>query len=47
MHLKRPVVKSFAVLRLKREGKKFVRDAEVQKQLLDWVADNVPKEALR
>ena len=40
------VVKDFTYLNLKKEGKPFNKEKFVQKQLFDWIADNVPETAL-
>lgn len=41
------VVKDFTYINLKKEGKRFNREASVQKQLFDWIKDNVPDTALQ
>ena len=37
------VVKGFTYLTLKKEGKKFFGEKEVNAQLLDWIKNNIPK----
>ena len=41
------IVKDFTYVTLKKSGKKFMNDAAVQKQVFNWIQDNVPKDALR
>jgi len=41
------VVKDFTYINLKREGKRFNKEASVQKQIFDWIKDNVPETALK
>ena len=40
-------MKDFTYINLKKEGKRFNREASVQKQLFDWIKDNVPDTALQ
>tara|TARA_R110000772_G_scaffold7228_4_gene24736 strand:+ start:238 stop:1083 length:846 start_codon:yes stop_codon:yes gene_type:complete len=44
---KEMVIKDFTYVTLKKSGKKFMNDAAVQKQVFNWIQDNVPKDALR
>jgi hypothetical protein len=41
------IVKDFTYVTLKKSGKPFMNDASVQKQVFNWIQDNVPKDALR
>jgi len=41
------VVKDFTYVNLKKEGKKFRRESDVQQQIYDWIKDNVPDTALQ
>ena len=41
------IVKDFTYVTLKKSGKKFEKEASVQKQVFNWIQDNVPKDALR
>ena len=41
------VVKDFTYVTLKKSGKPFENEASVQKQVFNWIQDNVPKDALR
>jgi len=41
------VVKDFTYVNLKKEGKKFRRESDVQQQIYDWIKDNVPDTALK
>jgi dephospho-CoA kinase len=42
----RPVIKDFEYLQLKEPGKPAKKEIEVKKQLLTWIRDNVPPDAL-
>lgn len=41
------VVKDFTYVTLKKRGKRFENEASVQKQVFNWIKDNVPKDALK
>lgn len=41
------VVKDFTYVTLKKSGKKFEKESSIQKQVYNWIEDNVPKDALR
>jgi len=41
------VVKDFTYINLKKEGKRFNKEASVQKQIFDWIKANVPDTALQ
>lgn len=41
------VVSDFTYLTLKKRGKKFEKEASVQKQVFNWIKDNAPKDALK
>jgi len=41
------VVKDFTYINLKKEGKRFRREASVQQQIYQWIKDNVPETALK
>lgn len=41
------IVKDFTYLTLKKSGKRFEKESSVQKQVFNWIKDNVPKDALR
>jgi hypothetical protein len=41
------IVKDFTYVTLKKSGKRFEKEASVQKQVFNWIQDNVPKDALR
>jgi len=40
------IVKDFTYLTFKKEGKSMGPEADVKRQLLGWIADNVPKTKL-
>ena len=44
---KRVVVKDFTYLNMKKQGKAFNKEADIQKQLYAWVKANVPADALK
>lgn len=41
------VIKDFTYVTLKKKGKSFEKDASVEKQIWNWISENVPKDALR
>ena len=41
------VVKDFTYVTLKKRGKPFEKEAAVQRQVFDWIHDNVPRDALK
>jgi len=41
------IVKDFTYVNLKKEGKRFRNESAVQKQIYDWITDNVPDTALK
>ena len=41
------VIKDFTYVTLKKPGKRFEKDASVEKQLWSWISKNVPKDALK
>ena len=41
------VVKDFTYVNLKKEGKRFNKETDVQKQIYDWIKSNVPDTALK
>ena len=40
------VIKDFTYLTIKKEGKPYLKDKDIKKQLFDWIAANVPKDTL-
>jgi len=40
-------VKDFTYVTLKKAGKPFIKEADVQRQVFQWIQKNVPKDALR
>lgn len=40
------VIKDFTYVTLKKRGKRFEKDASVEKQVWNWISKNVPKDAL-
>jgi hypothetical protein len=44
---KRVIVKDFTYLNMKKQGKAFNKEADIQKQLYAWVKANVPDDALK
>mgnify|MGYP003387882451 FL=1 len=44
---KRVVVKDFTYLNMKKQGKAFNKEADIQKQLYAWVKANVPADSLK
>jgi len=43
---KQVVVKDFTYLNMKKQGKRFNKEASIQKQLYSWVKNNAPEDAL-
>jgi hypothetical protein len=43
----RNVVANFTYITMKKPGKPITTDTDVKKQLMTWVADNVPKDAIK
>jgi dephospho-CoA kinase len=41
------IVKDFTYVTLKKSGKPFIKEADVQRQIFNWISKNVPKDALR
>ena len=41
------VVKDFTYINLKKEGRRFVKETDVQKQLWNWIKSNVPADAMK
>lgn len=41
------IVKDFKYLNMKKQGKTFNKEADIQKQLYAWVKDNVPDDAMK
>ena len=41
------IVKDFKYLNMKKQGKGFNKEADIQKQLYAWVKDNVPDDAMK
>jgi len=41
------VIKDFKYLNMKKQGKTFNKEADIQKQLYAWVKDNVPDDAMK
>lgn len=41
------VVKDFTYVNLKKEGKRFRKESDVQQQIYDWIKSNVPDTALK
>ena len=40
------VIKDFTYLTIKKEGRPYLKDKDIKKQLFDWIAANVPKDTL-
>jgi hypothetical protein len=41
------IVKDFTYVTLKKPGKGFEKDSSIQKQVFNWIKDNVPRDALK
>jgi len=41
------LVKDFTYVTLKKEGRRFLKEKDVQKQLYHWIVNNVPEDALK
>jgi len=44
---KKMVVKDFTYVTLKKSGKPFMKDNQIQKQVFNWIQNNVPRDALK
>ena len=41
------VIKDFTYVTLKKKGKRFEKESAIEKQVWNWISDNVPKDALQ
>ena len=41
------MVKDFTYVTLKKPGKRFVKEKDIQRQLYSWIQSNVPEKALK